>query len=846
MVSLVFLNLIMTKTATLFLIIIMPFFAFSQANKSEPTADTLLKNIITKLNTYSTNHTTEKVYLHLDKPYYAAGDTIYFKAYVTQGGQHELSQISEILHVELVNNKNKISQELKLKLTGGFAWGDFALPDTLTNGKYHIRAYANIMLNNGENSFFDGAISVTGLKIKKGADSVVAGKVQAGKPGVQFFPEGGNLNNGIDSKIAFKAVAANGLGIDVDGVITDDENKEVATFKSSRFGMGTFNFIPHNGKTYKAKVTFSDGSESITDLPKATNNGYSLIVDDKDKEVIAVMVMAGSVPRSRTTAGSLSLVAQAGGVIYSAAKGNPGAHDFTALFSKKSFPSGIVQITLFSPEGEPLNERLLFIQAADQIKLNASTFKKSYAVREKVTIDLEATAKQDKPVAGSFSIAVTDETKAPVDEAAENTILTNLLLTSEVKGYVEHPNYYFSNPDAKTQADLDVLMLTQGYRQFAWKQVLSNNYPPVLYKPEKANLEIAGYVKVLGKPVQGGKIKLLSKSGGGIVLDTVSDAKGRFVFDDLSFNDNTKFLIQARTAKGKKDVDIELDGDMPAPFITSTNPPDIIGDNSVVLSAYSQSARQFYDEQQKYGINKHALILKEVVVNEKKKEVIAHSENLNGSGNADQVITAKDLDALACGTFIECLRSLLTNITYRDGFFYVNRLKGMRMGQGERASDPLPDPMRIVIDGMPLNNEATILNIISPDDVEGVEVLSDMHNAAIYGHQGYSGLIVVTTKRARPMKNYYRDAPGVIVYTARGFYKAREFYSPQYDNSSTNKSITDLRSTIFWKPDIITDKNGKTTFSYFNADDKGTYRVVIEGIDTDGNLGRQVFRYKVE
>jgi len=158
----------------------------------------------------------------------------------------------------------------------------------------------------------------------------------------------------------------------------------------------------------------------------------------------------------------------------------------------------------------------------------------------------------------------------------------------------------------------------------------------------------------------------------------------------------------------------------------------------------------------------------------------------------------------------------------------------------------MPDPMIIMIDGTMQETKSGMVTSLNAGNIEGVEVLSNMHNAAIYGSRGASGLILITTKRGRAVNNYYRDAPGVVLYTPKGFYKAREFYSPQYDNPKTNKKVADLRSTIFWKPDILTDSDGNASFSYFNADGKGTYRVVVEGIDADGNLGRQVYRYKVE
>ena len=100
---------------------------------------------------------------------------------------------------------------------------------------------------------------------------------------------------------------------------------------------------------------------------------------------------------------------------------------------------------------------------------------------------------------------------------------------------------------------------------------------------------------------------------------------------------------------------------------------------------------------------------------------------------------------------------------------------------------------------------------------------------------------LVTSKKGLARLGFY-----FAFYSPKGYYRARTFYSPQYDDPKTNRSIADLRSTIFWKPNIVTDKAGHASFEYYNGGEKGTYRITIEGIDIDGNLGRKIYRYKVE
>jgi hypothetical protein len=796
----------------------------------------LLVKITDKVNSYSAKHLTEKTYLHFDKPYYIARDTMYFKAYVTDATQHKLSNQSSILYADLVDPQNNITKSVQILLKDGVGWGDFALPDTLKQGNYRVRAYTSMMLNESGTAFFEQSI-IVGAEKNIGIPGADTKHSEASKPEMDFLPEGGSIITGVRSKVAFKCINSDGLGFDVKGTIINKENKEVVSFASSHLGMGYFYLTPADGETYRAKVIYADGKQELIELP-ISNKGVSIEVSDLARSYTVKITSSKSYYRENKNK-KLTLIIYAGGTPMAiTSKLNNTEIKLTVL--KNNLRTGITTATLFTEEGEPLCERLMFVQNDDLVKLNVSGDKEIYKQREKVKISIQALNKLDVAIAGHLSMSVIDESKVKTDENNEPTIINNLLLTSDLRGYIEQPNYYFLNPNDKTIADLDLVMLTHGFRKMEWKEILNdkNKDRAKTYQPE-SGLQIAGMLSIKGKPVVNGKVKLFSKSGD-ITLDTLSDLNGRFVFDRLTFADPTKFIIQARTSTGIKDVDITMDKLPIQPLSTTKQIPDTQLSNSNLYN-YQQNGKQFYEELQKYGINKHAVMLQEVSIKQKREVQIPHSANLNGPGNANQVITEKDLDNLGCSRLLDCLIAKLSGITFRGGYLYVNRLKGMRYPSTEQ----FPDPMMIYIDGTPMEQPVHI-DEIRPDEIEGIEVLSGTNYSAIYGHQGAAGVIVITTKMARRINNYYREAPGVIVYNAKGFYKAREFYSPQYDNPKTNQKMADLRSTIYWQPNIITDKDGKATFSFFNADGKGTYRVIIEGIDTDGNLGRQVYRYKVE
>ncbi len=799
--------------------------------RTETTGTRQINSITNKLNAFASTLKAEKVYLHFDKPYYGAGDTIYFKAYVTSGGQHRLSALSGILYVDLIAPSAKLTKAIKLKLVNGLAWGDFALPDTLKGGNYRIRAYTNPMRNDGEGSFFGQDILIGSMGIKgvpEGGNTVnktTILKTPVNKYDIRFLPEGGSFIAGNYSRIAFKAVDPNGFGAEVKGTVTDEAGQEVCTFASAHLGMGTFNIVAREGVAYKANITFADGSTAIVDLPRAVNTGYTLSLNNSNADTIRLRITAAG----GSSMDKLSLLAQTGGVVDYAAESTPGLKFFSAVIPKNRFPTGIVQFTLFNANGEPMNERLAFVNnPADSLRMAISA-KNTYAPRQKVNIRLSATGGDDKPVSGNFSVAVIDETNVPVDEDAENTILSNLLLTSELRGAIEQPNYYFRNVNDKKLADLDILMLTQGYRSFEWKKVLADATTPVKYQPEQS-LQISGTVKRNGKAVPGAKVKLFTTTNGVFMLDTLTDKNGKFIFPNLEFADNTKFVVQSRVEKGQDDVTLDLDTpSFPAISMKAAGVNDSQPFKKADTAYYMVNQRRFYQEQQKYGINKTSIVLREVKVEAKKDPIIPHSENLNGSGNADQVLTAKDIERFICGRLKDCLQGVLKGVIFT------------------RNGTPTFDghtPIPIAIDGTFVESDE--FDNIRADDVEGIEFIYRMHNAAIYGPRAAGGLLLITTKRAKRINNYYRYAPGVVTYLPKGFYKAREFYSPQYDNPKTNQKMLDLRSTIYWNPNIVTDKDGKASFTYFNADGRGTYRIVIEGIDAEGNLGRRVYRYKVE
>jgi hypothetical protein len=776
---------------------------------------------IAALKSFFSNHSAEKAYLQFDKPYYAAGDTMYFKAYVTFGERHQLSALSGVLHVDLINTNNQIDKSIKLQLTNGLAWGDFLLPDSLPEGNYRVRAYTQLMRNDGDAAFFDRVIPVGSNQPKPIPESIIGGASANEKADLQFFPEGGNLVCGIRSKVAFKAINKNGKGIDVTGVVVDNNNNEAGNFTSAHLGTGYFYLKPEEGKSYIARLTYADGSQGAMKLPIAEPRGLVLIVNNDSVPVATVKVEANKACFTQNKGKDYTMVIYSGDMATTVTC-KLDSPTIKLDIIKRRLRTGVAVITLFSPTSEPLSERLIFIQNYDQLAIDVNGDKKSYSPKNKVSIKLSVKNRADSAVMGHFSVSVIDEHKVKVNENTENTILTNLLLTSDLKGTVEEPDYYFTDIDDVKLRNLDLVMLTNGYRKFEWKALLNNDPRPVIYQAEKA-LEITGNAKMLsGKPIIKGPVSLIATGSGGILTD-LTDAKGNFHFTNLVYMDSARFILQAVNAKGSNNTMLSYNADKPAPVLPFQNLQTTPADTDPGIKAYMKNAEKQQEQLNKQGLGKGTM-LSEVKIKGRKLEPIVMSSRY---GIADYILHGKDI-------------RFGGQLSYR----LMDRIPGVVITQHGLSAGAIlrrnlhfrPKPMRIIMDDIEMPADFD-LNSISTGSIDKIEVMSTTSDLDT------DGALLITTKHGLQPEDMV--STGFLAIKANGFYKAREFYSPKYESTVSGK-FADLRTTIYWNPEITTDKEGNATFEYYNADGTGSYRVVVEGIDEKGNLGRQVYKYKVE
>ena len=328
--------------------------------------------------------------------------------------------------------------------------------------------------------------------------------------------------------------------------------------------------------------------------------------------------------------------------------------------------------------------------------------------------------------------------------------------------------------------------------------------------------------------VPNAKVTLIPTSNMLLSVDTLTDNNGRFSFDELLFADSVKFIVTGDGPKEKKRVDIVIDNALTPPPNPSKDQPLLVNDINTTLLTQLKNSQKFLGELEAAGIIQKSIRLEEVQVNRvRTNKADKNSRNLNGPGNADQVISADELSG--CATFAQCLNGRLNGVIFRNGIPYSTR--------------SMNSPMQVVLDGMYIEPEQ--IDMINTADIASVEVLRSIGNTAIYGMYGGNGVIVITSKSGDAISSSYTPT-GILTITPKGLYVPRTFFKPQYDATVQNKLTHDLRTTIAWEPNLITQKEGKTHFEFFTSDEPGTYKLTVEGISMDGKIAHLEYLIEVK
>ncbi len=842
---------------------------------------TIDKHITEQLMTFP----QEKIYIQTDKDGYLSGERIWIRTHLQDALTHKPIFLSRYIYVELLSPVDDLIERIKIRpdSTGAYS-GHIDLHDDLIEGSYTIRCYTQYMRNTDESSFptkvidiydpfsleieplidfevekndisatlqfldrqsneiiipeivscnlaFKGAKTLKPSSDKKykwnvKIDDKVTNStmllslkyknrmykrfysipIDNDKFNVSFFPEGGYIIPNKTNQIAFKALNASGWSENISGTLYNSQNTEVLKFNSLKNGMGSFTFIPMAEETYYAEVTNSNGTSNRFELPDIRSD-VSIVT----ARIIGKRMMIGILSGDDAKNENLSLLIHNKGQIIYHQQLLPNVDAYT--FPVDGFPSGIINLLLINLDNEVLSERLVFIFDKDrEMQTKTLTEKDSYTRREHIPINLNVKSTQRGTSGGNIAISVIDKQTAIKDTTAN--IVSYLLLSSELKGHIESPYSYF-NDSRESRLALDALMMTQGWRRYNIPKVIKGEIDvPTEYEPEIAQ-KIKGKADGLFSSLKEGNISLMATKDSLVSTVTAeADNKGRFEFN-VEYPAGTSILVQSLSKKGGKNNLISLEKEtFPKILGASLQPkPEIIYNNNKDLDSYLQKANEDYTQQ--YGIR--TIMLDEVTVTAKSLDKYTESTYYSPI-SATGVRTADDIEKMNVSSF----RSLLytqPGIIVRPDIVTTTR------------SDR---PVLFIIDDMRYEDFSDRLDDIDVSSIESLFVVRD--NSMMPGFfPDTDGAIVITTKIGYTPKSSKPINLDHIV--PLGYQQYAEFYSPSYETQEEkDSSASDLRTTIYWKPNLVISDNGEASIDFYAADTPTTYLLIAEGVSNEGEI----------
>ncbi|MBO9617845.1 MAG: carboxypeptidase regulatory-like domain-containing protein [Niabella sp.] len=689
---------------------------------------------------------------------------------------------------------------------------------------------------------------------------------------LQLLPESGHLMAGLPNTVGFKAIAEDGLGYDIKGVIKDNTGGEIISFQSLYKGLGSFNFIPEAGKLYTA---FLQNGQQVP-LPRPEPEGVLLHVSQNSIDTaIRLQIQATTAFANK----EYVLQADAKGATVYREKITVKPDGVVLKFSKNIFPPGVVRFVLQNDKGQLLSERAIFVNNnSHQLNIRLQTLQQSYHPRDSVPVTITIENREGKPVMGTFSFAVTDDSQAKKDSRTDQNIVSYLLLQSDLKGTIETPGYYFSSagaPPSGGRGDaLDALMLTQGFVHYDWDTTRFK------YEAEPEFTVKGKVTNGLNRGVEDARLILIAKGRKiNFVRDTVSNKDGVFVFTNLPAFDTATFSVQAKRQGGGRSglgVEIEQPGNASANKMVFQQHYDRTTIDSTLLNTLQR--KQVYNQ----AYLKQKGTLPEVII--KTNIGIPGSFNLNGPGKADQTIGPEIIKPNINKNLYDLLAENVKGFG-RSAYFIIraypcipntkpHRVPVPCLGIGVRTyakiiidgvdlEQFLPEPDSIFLSDpcsirfdleQPLRSRVNYLRSYLGSDVKGIEVFTSTQYRQKYGQKYNYGVIydpeligeilfveVTTYSGSGPFK---KTIPGQGYLYPQPFCYGKTFYTPRYNANVQSDSLPDYRSTVYWNPMVITNENGAAQVSFYTADlppaDNGkpiTYTLWIEGIDLESNIG---------
>jgi hypothetical protein len=642
---------------------------------------------------------------------------------------------------------------------------------------------------------------------------------------LEFFPEGGNFVAGKPNTIAFKATDTEGWPVNVKGVLKNNKQEVITEFTSTHDGMGMFDLDAEMNAGYYVELK-DDPSAQKYSLPEVSEKGIVFrllnasdgihfeLFQKKNDPVFEAAYMIGQMQHHAVFKQPLKA----------------GVTTLSGVINTSNLSSGILHITVFNKDGMPLAERLSFVNNKEYIKeAQLLTDTLNFSPRGKNHITL---AFKDS-VTGSFSVSVSDPAYSSLQTREEN-IFSSLLLTSDLKGYVHNPAYYFSSDNDSVKYALDLLMMTHGWRRFKWQQLLNDSLPAGKYK-DPAFVTLAGRVTLQGtkKPFADKDLLMyiVAADSSKTMHLIKTDANGEYHADSLLFFGKAFVLFSDIKGKKSKFVDLSPGADsLRRSYQLSSLKNDPLFLQTMIRKSDEAITKKLAQEYEAL-IKGNGLTLSEIVLKSRKKTPLEELEEKYTSGAfSGETRKTFDLineeDVLGYPTIFEFLQmkvpGLLTGKDEEGNYYAYYRQTASISSMGNQGMDIFLDEVL---------TDANSVSYINPNQIAMVKVYSTFVGST---GGGAGGAIAIYLKKGADYFSSLPSAGEVITYN--GFSVIKEFYSPNYAIPQNNQGA-DQRITLHWKPDIfVNGKNVKVPVSFYNNDRSRSFKIVIEGMTTDGKL----------
>ena len=732
----------------------------------------------------------ELVYLQTDKGIYETGEDLWFKTYTLDAQSLALSDRSKTLFVEMLNAKDSIVWQEKYPILSGIAEGHVYVDKDLKEGDYRIHAYTRFsFLNDTLRPVYPKKIRVVKSIAYKGTNTPQEKDQPVAR--LSFFPEGGCLIDGIPTKVAFKALDAKGMPAKVAGRLQEN-GKDIAKLESVHDGMGFVFMLPRKGASYKAVL--SDGREFP--FAEVVSSGLSIHLRKQTDEYLEFLL---SQPKG-AAAQAIKLEGKMRGGLCCTATGTL-SERLKIRIPLKEFPmQGIAEFTLYNADGQPMAERLVYIHPERKLHIELNTDSARYFTRGKGKLNVKVTDEAGNPVQAHLGLSIFD--RAYQNELNPENMLSYCYLSTEIKGNIHNPAYYFDSNNKDRQAALDLLLLTQGWRRYVWEKADTAMLADCFLSDE-----------IRGKQIIGKKKQKELANGGQLIQVSGPSTKSQFIIVDSlgRFTVSTDQMIALRG--GYVYLKPMLDKDEYKPsivveesfykadslrkscqsFFACMNPSLVVSDLALDYPVISQDS---------------SILLSEITVTGKKGRIFRDKM----MGRLDSLAQISIGVSWVCGCKSDC------------GTF-LNDYKGY---SHHPIGCPGAPPKKRV---PPVIGETYALIKYEPVGKKGG--WNDGWIITAMDHVTYQGEEFTEEELLR-MNNLWR---------VKGYYGTREFYQP--DELDVQSPLPDARNVLLWKPDIITDEKGEAEVEFFCSDINTNFMGVIEGTDGLGNLGTSQCEFRV-